>query len=159
MLVLIQAVAQFTKTLVCSQGVDTVVFTARNICYALIDVIAATAVWLQSVASSAAALIAARVVSAEVTAAGLPTDTLISIYTGLPVPVQVVAVVAGAQWAVGGVLAVMRATSIVLLTAVDDLHLDAVALFAVSTKLKARMTHAAEGAQHVDTSMGTLGVA
>ena len=46
-------------------------------------------------------------------------------YTGLPVPVQLVAVVAGAQRAVGGVLAVMRATSIVLLTAVDDLHLNA----------------------------------
>lgn len=34
-----------------------------------------------------------------------------------------------------------------------------VALFAVSAKFKAWMTHAAEGAQHVDTSMGTLGMA
>lgn len=46
-------------------------------------------------------------------------------HAGLPVPVQLVTVVAGARRAVGGVLAVMRATSIVLLTAVDDLHLNA----------------------------------
>lgn len=46
-------------------------------------------------------------------------------YTGLPVLVQLVAVIAGAERAVGGVLTVMRATSVVLLTAVDDLHLNA----------------------------------
>lgn len=46
-------------------------------------------------------------------------------YTGLPVPVQLVAVVTGAERAVGGVLAVMRATPVVLLTAVDDLHFNA----------------------------------
>lgn len=34
-----------------------------------------------------------------------------------------------------------------------------VALFAISTEFKAGMTHTAEGAQHVDTSMGTLGMA
>lgn len=34
-----------------------------------------------------------------------------------------------------------------------------VTLFAISTKFKARMTHTAEGAQHVDTSVGTLGMA
>lgn len=38
---------------------------------------------------------------------------------------QPVTVVAGAERAVGGVLTVMRATSVVLLTAVDDLHLNA----------------------------------
>lgn len=35
------------------------------------------------------------------------------------------AVVAGAAWAVGGVLAVMGASSVVFLTAVHDLHLNA----------------------------------
>lgn len=45
-------------------------------------------------------------------------------YTGLPIVVQLVAMVAGAEGTVGGVLTVMRATSIVLLTAVDDLHLN-----------------------------------
>lgn len=34
-----------------------------------------------------------------------------------------------------------------------------VTLFPISTKFEARMTRAAEGAQHVDTSMGTLGMA
>lgn len=34
-----------------------------------------------------------------------------------------------------------------------------VTLFPISTKFEARMTHTAEGAQHVDTSMGTLGMA
>ncbi len=34
-----------------------------------------------------------------------------------------------------------------------------VALFAISTEFKARMTHTAEGAKHVDTSMGTPGMA
>lgn len=46
-------------------------------------------------------------------------------YTGLPVPVQLVAVVTGAERPVGGVLTVMRATTAVFLAAVDDLHLNA----------------------------------
>lgn len=46
-------------------------------------------------------------------------------YAGLPVLVQLVAVVAGAQGAVGGVLTAVRASSVALLTAVDDLHLNA----------------------------------
>lgn len=36
-----------------------------------------------------------------------------------------VAMVAGAEWAVGGVLTVMGASPIALLTAVDNLHLNA----------------------------------
>lgn len=39
--------------------------------------------------------------------------------------VQLIAMVAGAEGTVGGVLTVMRATSVVLLTAVDYLHLNA----------------------------------
>lgn len=46
-------------------------------------------------------------------------------YTSLPVLVQLVAMVTGAEGAVGGVFTVMRATSIVLFAAVDDLHLNA----------------------------------
>lgn len=46
-------------------------------------------------------------------------------YTGFPVLVQLVAVVTGAERPVGGVLAVMRAATVVLLAAVDDLHLNA----------------------------------
>lgn len=34
-----------------------------------------------------------------------------------------------------------------------------VALFAVSTEFKTWMTHAAKGAQHVDTTVGALGTA
>lgn len=34
-----------------------------------------------------------------------------------------------------------------------------IALFAISTKFKARVAHTAEGAQHVDAAMGTLGTA
>lgn len=41
--------------------------------------ITATAVWVQSVANSAAALVAARVVSTEMTATGLPANALITI--------------------------------------------------------------------------------
>lgn len=46
-------------------------------------------------------------------------------HTSLPVLLQPVAVVTGAERPVGGVLAVMRAAAVVLLAAVDDLHLDA----------------------------------
>ena len=42
--------------------------------------IAAAAVWVQCVASPAAALVAARVVPAEVTAAGLPAGTLVAVW-------------------------------------------------------------------------------
>lgn len=42
--------------------------------------ITATAVWVQSVASPAAALVAARVVPTEVTAAGLPGGTLVAVW-------------------------------------------------------------------------------
>lgn len=45
-------------------------------------------------------------------------------YTGLSVLVKLGANVAGAEGAVGGVLTVMRTTSIVFLTAVDNLHLN-----------------------------------
>lgn len=46
-------------------------------------------------------------------------------HTSLPVLLQPVAVVTGAERPVGGVLAVMRASAVVLLATVDDLHLDA----------------------------------
>lgn len=46
-------------------------------------------------------------------------------YAALPVGGELVAVVAGAEGAVGGVLAVVGAAAVVLLAAVDDLHLDA----------------------------------
>lgn len=46
-------------------------------------------------------------------------------FTGLSVLVKLVTMVTGAEGAVGGVLTVMRATSVVLLTAVDNLHLNA----------------------------------
>ena len=45
--------------------------------------------------------------------------------TGLPVLVQLVAMVTGAEWAVGGVFTMMGAATIVLLTAVDDFNLNA----------------------------------
>lgn len=43
----------------------------------------------------------------------------------------------------------------------SNVHSDllTVALFAISTKFKARVAHTAEGAQHVDAAMGTLGMA
>ena len=41
----------------------------------------------------------------------------------------------------------------------DYRELLTVALFAISTKFKARVTHTAEGSQHVDAAMGTLGTA
>lgn len=46
-------------------------------------------------------------------------------YTGFSILAQFVAVIARAEGPIGGVLTMMRATSIVLLTAVDDLHLNA----------------------------------
>lgn len=46
-------------------------------------------------------------------------------HTSLPVLLQPVAVVTGAERPVGGVLAVVRASAVVLLATVDDLHLDA----------------------------------
>ena len=44
-------------------------------------------------------------------------------YASLSVLVQLVAVVAGAEGAVGGMLTMMRAASVILLTTVNDLHL------------------------------------
>lgn len=46
-------------------------------------------------------------------------------YTGLPVLVQLIAMVARAERAIGSVFTMMRATSVVLLTAVYNLHLNA----------------------------------
>ena len=46
-------------------------------------------------------------------------------HTGLPVLSQLVCLVTGAEGSVGGVFTVVGASSIVLLTAVHDLHLNA----------------------------------
>lgn len=46
-------------------------------------------------------------------------------YAGLPVVAQLVAMVAGAEGTTGGMLTMMGAPSIVLLTAIHNLHLNA----------------------------------
>lgn len=123
-LVDVQTEAHSAETLVGPQGVHTVVFTDRTLCQALINIIAATAVCVEPVASLAAALIAPWVVLTELTAARLPTLTLITVHTGLPVLSQLVCLVTGAERSVGGVFTVVGASSVVLLTAVHYLHLN-----------------------------------
>jgi hypothetical protein len=52
------------------------------------------------------------------------TQQRVPTHTGLPVLSQLVSLVTGAEGSVGGVFTVVGASSVVLLTAVHDLHLN-----------------------------------
>lgn len=111
---------------------------------ALVHIIAAAAVAVEPVACGAIALVASWVVSAVLFTAGRSLGTLVYIQACFEVLVEPVALVAGAGGSAVGVLTVMGAASIVVFTAVHDLHLNPVALFPVGSQFVGCVTNTDE---------------
>lgn len=116
---------------------------------ALVHIVAAAAVRVESVSCRAVAFVTSGVVGAVLLAAGAPLAALVHVDAGPEVMVQLVSPVTGADGPTGGVLAVVRTAAVVVLAAVDDLHLDPVALFPISPQLVGGVAHADEGAWRV----------
>lgn len=122
----------------------------------LINILTATAIRAEPVASEAAALIPTRGVGTHLLAAW-GVGTVIDVSAGLLVFLQLVTSRAGAQGPRAGVTAAVRAAAIASLTAVHNLHLDPVALPAVGTRLIARVAHTLKGPLSVEAAVSTLG--
>lgn len=156
--VLRQTVPQVAVALVRPGCVLAGVFTPSILSETLVHVITATSIGVEPVSCPAVALVPPRVVGTVLFTAGAAIHTLVQIHAGLQVIVQVVSTVTATDGPIGGVLAVVRTASVGGFAAVNDLHLDAVALLAISTQLISRVTDAAEGASGVMATMGTGGL-
>lgn len=142
--VLVQSETPAAVALEGARAVLTRVIAAAVQRQTLIHIIAAAAVSVEPVTRGAVALVAPGVVSAVLFTAGCPLGTLVYIQACFEVLVEPVALVAGADWAAVRMLTVMRAASIVVFTAVHDLHLNPVALFPISSQFVGSVTHTDE---------------
>lgn len=156
--VLVQLVAGLTGALEGAGQVGAVVLAATAARGALVHVLTPAAIRTEPVASIAAALVATGAVGANLLAAG-GGGTVVDVDTRPLVLVQLVAMGAGADGARAAVAAAVGAAAVVCLTAVHNLHLDPVALPAISTQLVARIAHTLEGAVRVEAAVCTLGQA
>lgn len=154
--VLVQSEAPAAVALEGARTVLTRVVTAAVQRQALIHIITAAAVSVEPVARGAVALVTSWVVSAVLFTAGGSLSTLVGVQACFEVLVESVALVAGADWSTVRVLTVVGAASIVVFTAVHDLHLDPVALFPVSSEFVGCVTNTDEGAQSVVAAMSTV---
>lgn len=122
-----------------------------------IHIVAGAAVGVGLEPRSAGTLVAARIVDAELGAAGLSSLALVQLCARFAIKIEAIAVVAGAAWPRSRVLAVMRTATVAVLAAIDNFHFDAVALLSISPQLEAGITDTGEGSQSVHTTMSTPG--
>lgn len=156
--VLIQPVADLAGALEGAGQVGAVVLTAAVARGALVHILTPAAVSAETVASIAAALVAPRAVGANLLAAR-GVGTVVNVNARLLVLAQLVTVGAGADGPLAAVAAAVGAAAVGRLTAVHYLHLDPVALPAISAQLVARVAHTLKGALGVEAAVGTLGQA
>lgn len=152
--VLVQPEAGLTGALEGAGQVGAVVLTAAAAGRALVHVLAAAAVGAEPVAGVAATLVPAGAVAADLLTARR-VRTVVHVDARLLVLVQLVATGAAAQGPRTAVAAAVGAAPVAGLTAVHDLHLDPVALSAISAQLVAGVAHALIGPPGVEAAVGT----
>lgn len=122
----------------------------------LIHIITAAAISVEPITSGAIALVTPGIVSAVLFTAGRPLPTLVYIQACFEVLVEPVALVAGADWSAVRMLTAMGAASIVVFTAVHNLHLNPVALFPISSQFVGCVAHTDKRAQSVVAAVSTV---
>lgn len=132
------------------------VFAATVTRGALVDILTATAVHVEPVASKAAALIPTRGVGTRLLAAR-GVGAVVDVDAGLLVFIQLVTTRAGAQGSSASVTTSVGASAVASLTAVHNLHLDPVTLPTIGTQFIACVAHALKGPLSVETAMSALG--
>lgn len=157
--ILVQSVAPLALAQEGARCVLACVITPSILRQALIHIITGAAVCVEAVACRAVTLVSPWVVGTVLLATRTTIPTLIHINTRLEIIIKLVALVTRANRSVAGVLTSVRASTIVILTTVDNLHLNPVALFAICTQLVGSVTHTHEGAWCVMATMGTLSFA
>lgn len=132
------------------------VFAATVTRGALVNILTATSVRVEPVASETAALIPTRGVGTRLLAARR-VGAVVDVDTGLLVFIQLVTTRAGAQGPSAGVATAVGAPAVASLTAVHNLHLDPVTLPAIGAQFIACVAHTLKGSLSVEAAMSTLG--